>query len=138
MDVLRINRECFSWKLLQITITFVMVSFAWIFFRADSISDALTILWRMVYRFSPWVLFNGGLYSLGLSRYEMNIFFCSMIVLIAIDLVKYIKKQAIDQFLFSQNMWFRWAFIVLLIISIFIYGEYGPSFDAKQFIYFQF
>lgn len=44
----------------------------------------------------------------------------------------------VDVFLMSQNIWFEWACIIGLIVSILIFGEYGPTFDPKQFIYFQF
>ena len=135
---LNVNTECESWKILEIVFTFILVAFAWIFFRADSLQDAFVIISRIISKPSPWVLFNGGLYGLGLSRYEMNIFICSTMVLLFIDIIKYRKNKSIDQFLFGQNTWFRWLFIVLMILATFIYGEYGPSFDAKQFIYFQF
>ena len=38
----------------------------------------------------------------------------------------------------SQNLWFEWFAVIGLIVMIFIFGEYGPTFDPQQFIYFQF
>ncbi len=134
----KIKTDCFSWKFLQIIITFTLVAFAWIFFRADSIIDALRFVKRILVKPTPWLLFNGGIYSLGLDRIEMNILVFSIILLILVDLVKYIKKQTIDVFLMQQNIWFEWAIVIMLIWMIFVFGEYGPTFDAQQFIYFQF
>lgn len=68
----------------------------------------------------------------------MNILVFALIILLLVDLIKYNKKQTIDAFLFEQNIWFEWLVIIALIVMIFIFGEYGPSYDPQQFIYFQF
>ena len=126
---MNVKTDCFSWKFLQMTVTFVLVVFAWIFFRADSIRDALGVIKRIVICQTPWVLFDGEIYNLGLDRIEMNILTVSLVILFLVDLVRYLKKQTLDVFLMSQ---------IGLIVMIFIFGEYGPTFDPQQFIYFQF
>ena len=133
-----IKTDCFSWRLLQICLTFCFVTFAWIFFRADTITDALRFIKRILVKPTPWLLFNGGVYNLGLNRVEMNILVCAIVILFLVDLVRYLKKQTIDAFLQEQNIWFEWLVVILLVVMIFIFGQYGPTFDAQQFIYFQF
>lgn len=133
-----IKTDCFSWKLLQMMITFILVDFAWIFFRADSIIDALRFVFRIFIRPTPWLLFNGGIFNLGLDRVEMNILVFSLLLLFLVDLVRYKKRIMLDAFLMEQNLWFEWGAIIALIVMIFVFGKYGPTFDAQQFIYFQF
>lgn len=135
---LSISTECFSWKLLQTGVTFALVTFAWIFFRADSIRDALHYIYRIGLRPTPWLLFNGGIYTLGLNRVEMNILAVSVMLLYLIELVRYRRGVTIDIFLMRQNLWFRWLFMIGTVMMIFIYGKYGAGFDPQQFIYFQF
>lgn len=135
---LKIKTNCFSWKVLRILTTYAMVVFAWIFFRADSIMKALAYLKRILIYPTPWRLFDGGIYTLGLDRIEMNILLIALLMLFLVDFVRYKTKQTIDVFLMEQNMWFEWMVIILTIAMIFVYGEYGSVFDAKQFIYFQF
>lgn len=118
--------------------TFSIVTFAWIFFRADTVTDALRFIKRIFIRPTPWLLFNGGIFTLGLDRVEMNILVFSVIVLLLVDIVRYKKGMTIDTFLMGQNLWFEWMCVIGLILMIFIFGEYGPTFDAQQFIYFQF
>lgn len=137
-EKMNIRTDCISWKLLQTVVTFGLVVFAWIFFRADTITDALRFIKRIIVKPTPWLLFNGGIYKLGLDRAEMNILVFALIILLLVDLIKYNKKQTIDAFLFEQNIWFEWLVIIALIVMIFIFGEYGPSYDPQQFIYFQF
>ncbi len=135
---LNVNTACFSWRLLQTAITFTLVSFAWIFFRANSITDALCYVQRIFTRPTPWVLFNGEIYNIGLDRTEMNILIISVVFLLLADLIRIKKGLTLDMFLFEQNIWFEWAVILCLILMIVTFGEYGTTFDAKQFIYFQF
>ncbi len=133
-----INTDCFSWKFLKTITTFILVVFAWIFFRADSITQALLYIKRIFTKPTPWLLFRDGLYHLGLDRTEMNILLISVVILLLVDLVRVLKGMTLDKFLLTQNMWFEWAVMICLVLMIFIFGEYGPTFDAKQFIYFQF
>lgn len=135
---LRVNTACFSWKFLQTAVTFILVVFAWIFFRADSIGDALQYIRRIWVRPTPWVLFNGEIFTLGLDRPEMNILLVSICMLGLVDLVRYRKKMTLDVFLMQQNLWFRGGIMIGLVVLIFVCGKYGVGFDPQQFIYFQF
>lgn len=135
---LPIKKDCLSWRLLQTAVTFGLTTFAWIFFRSDTLTDAFIFIRRVVTRPNPWLLFNGGIYQLGLDRIEMNILLFSIGILFMVDLIRYKKRQTLDVFLFEQNIWFEWMVMIGLIVMIFVFGKYGPAFDAQQFIYFQF
>ena len=137
-EKLHTKTDCFSYKLGQVLVTFCLTAFAWIFFRANSLSDAFGYIRRMLTKPDLWNLFNGGLYSLGLDRVEMNVLFVSLLVLLLADLVRYFRKQQLDAFLAEQNLWFRWSVLLALIAAVAIFGIYGPGYDAQQFIYFQF
>ena len=132
-----INTECFSWRLFQTIRTYILCMLAFIMFRADTVSQALDYIKRIFVKPSAWVLFNDGLYTLGLDRTEMNILIVAIGVLFVVDYLRYKKGKMIDECLLSQNVWFEWLVMISLIVVIFIFGEYGASFDAKQFIYFQ-
>lgn len=135
---LRVNTACFSWKLLQAGVTFLLVVFAWIFFRANSLRDAFCYIRRIWIRPTPWKFFNGDLYTLGLERPEMNVLAAAIVMLCLVDLIRYRKKLTLDAYLKTQNLWFRWGVSFGLILLIFVYGKYGAGYDPQQFIYFQF
>lgn len=137
-EKLHTKTDCLSYKLGQVLVTFCLTAFAWIFFRAGSLRDAFGYIRRMVTKPDPWCLFNGELYNLGLDRVEMNVLFVSLLVLLLVDLIRYLKKQQMDAFLAEQNLWFRWGALLALIAAVAIFGIYGPGYDAQQFIYFQF
>lgn len=135
---LHTKTDCLSYKLGQVLVTFFLTDLAWIFFRAPSLADALTYLRRMFTRLDFWSLFNGEIYCLGLERQELNILFLSLICLVLVDLVQYFGRKRLDVFLKEQNLWFRWGVLLFLIGAVAVFGIYGPGYDAKQFIYFQF
>lgn len=138
VKVFKVNDGVFSYKLGQILFTFSLTSLTWVFFRAETIREALYFFKRMFTMWNPWVFFNEGLYEYGLDRVEVNILFAALIVLLLAELLKYFKKQRISEFLMEQNLWFRWIVVIGMIVACVVYGEYGISFDSNQFIYFQF
>lgn len=134
----KVKTKSISYKLGQVMLTFLLVDFAWIFFRADSLHDAVMVITRIATKWNPWVLFNKSLYSLGLDQTEIHVLCVALVILLLVDVVRYKYKQTLDAFLGQQCLWFSWGVIFFLLFFIIIYGVYGPEFDAKQFIYFQF
>lgn len=132
------KRTSFSFQLGQVVSTFVMTTFAWIFFRAESLSQAFSYIERIFTKPDWWALSDGTVYRLGLKRMEMNILLSSLWVLFAASLVKYKNHETLDVFLTKQCAWFRWLAVAGLFAYVFLFGIYGPGFDASQFIYFQF
>ncbi len=127
-------------------LTFALVTFAWIFFRADSVKDAFGFI-RQIISGGAGIAAAAeqtartagtGIFALGLDRVEWIILLVSLAMLFAVDLIRYRRKQTIDAFLMERKRWVEWAAVIVLIEMLFIFGEYGPAFDAQQFIYFQF
>ena len=128
----------FGYQVTQVLITFILVDLAWIFFRADSIYQAVHYIYRMfVYR-DWWSLFDLSIYQMGLDIREMNILLIGIGLLFVSELLKYWKKQTVTEFLEEQWIGFRWGVLFFLIYTCVIFGCYGPGFDSAQFIYFQF
>lgn len=134
----RINTECFSWHLFQMARTFLVLVFANSLFRAPSLRSGFQ-MWKMAFDvWNPWILFDKSFFELGLNQTEWEILMISMVVLIVCGLLRYYLKMPVRQWLAQQNMLFRWSMFLLLILWVFVYGYYGPGFNAQSFIYFQF
>lgn len=135
---LNINTNTGSYKLIKVLITFALTCFAWIFFRADSIELAFSYISRMFTSIDPWAWTTGVLYSLSLSRQEMNILLISAFALLFVDYMKRRKNFRFENIADNQSSWVRGLVIFVLIFVVVIFGAYGYNFDAQQFIYFQF
>jgi D-alanyl-lipoteichoic acid acyltransferase DltB (MBOAT superfamily) len=137
LKLFRINTAPFSYKILKIVITFALVDFAWIFFRAPSFTAALKIINKII-KFSLQDLQIRDLFP-GLNEIEVAIALFSIIILLFSDLTHYIIQDfSFRRFLKKQNLYFRWVFYITAIMFILIFGIYGPEYNAKAFIYFQF
>lgn len=100
--------------------TFSLVMFAWVFFRADGIHDALVVLKKIA-----TISFHQSLES-PLNTVEM--FFC--FVLIGLLMLKEYRLLAIP----THNTKLFYGLFILLAVSIYALGV----FNTNQFIYFQF
>lgn len=136
--LLRVKTDVFSFRLGQRIGTFALTTFAWIFFRAASVKQALLYIKNLFTRWDPWVLFDESLYTFGLDRRETEILFAALAALIIVDLVRYRKGLNLGQALYRQNLVFRWAVMILLALAVIVYGVYGIDFDSAKFIYFTF
>ncbi|MEP6597331.1 MAG: MBOAT family O-acyltransferase, partial [Ginsengibacter sp.] len=111
----------------NIILTFLQVNFAWIFFRANTTSDAFTIAHDIFLK--PGKLFIPANEDVVVPVYS--------VVAIFILLIVEIKKEYFDTvFSFSQNKYesVRLLYYALLLFIILYIGV----FDGGQFIYFQF
>lgn len=127
----------FSSRLFQTVATFFLITFAWLFFRAGSLTNSYVVLKNM-FSVNNWtILFNGSLYGLGVARNYMNVLIVSIIALFIVDYHKYKGKDVAAAFL-RQGWCFRVTVIMLMLFSIISYGCYGEMYNIQQFIYFQF
>lgn len=136
-SALRLNRESFGHKLLQVGITFALICVTWVFFRADRFMDGLRILKSMASVYNPWVLFDGSLYSCGLDQKDFSVLLLSVAVLLGADIAKY-KRVCIRQRIMQQDFWLQCAIITVSVVLILLLGIWGSGYDAASFIYFQF
>lgn len=127
----------FSKRLFQTTLTFFLVTMAWLFFRSGELDISFEMI-RKMFSCNNWlVLFDGSLYELGVARNYMHVLLAAILVLFVVDYQKYHGKDVAEAFL-RQGWWFRMLAIMILIFTILLYGCYGTLYDTQQFIYFQF
>jgi len=113
-------------KGISILITYHLIAFAWIFFRANSISDAFYIVLNL---FSN---FNFKILHWGLDMFEFKIALASIFLVLTVDFLQ-LHKNIIET-LHNKNKFFRWGIYYLMVMSILLFGKFGEA----QFIYFQF
>ncbi|MHB1341800.1 MAG: MBOAT family O-acyltransferase [Coriobacteriia bacterium] len=133
--MLHIDREHGAWKLVQVIITFALITVAWVFFRAESLADALYILPRM---FTPTfgVLSDGTFLHLGLSKPQTLVGALGVLVVVAVDFAS--LRFDLPAALYSRSIALRWLAYVALILVVVVFGYYGPLYQASSFAYFKF
>lgn len=119
-------------RFLKVVTTFSLVCFAWIFFRANTISDAFYIISHL---FIGWGDLSGAISSLPFwkgMRFEFIIGLISIGILVGVQLFE--KTGSIVEVISAKPVWVRCPVYYGTLLSIFLFGEFG----SKQFIYFQF
>lgn len=135
--VLGSNPLSFGHKFLQVVVTFVLVDFSWIFFRAKGFAHASKVIKRMLTEWDPWVLVDDSLFELGIGAKPFHAIMVSILVLFAFDICKYLKVDVLKG-MCRQDPWFKIVVAAFFACWILLLGSYGPEYSAAQFIYFQF
>ena len=125
-------------KVIRITVTMLLVAFAWIFFRSDSLTVALKYIARMFTAAQDPLLWKAMLEEAGFSRIEWLVLAFSVLILVFVSLIRYCKNETLDAYLSGSKLFLRWGFIYLLFFMTVIFGRYGLMYSQKAFIYFQF
>ncbi len=137
-DYFGINKKTIGFMLCRAFVVSALVDVAWVFFRAESFRQAFAFFKRLIIKQDFWTLFDGTIYTYGLDVTEMHILIAGLILLVVVDLIRVRKGLAIDKWIMSQYAVFRVLFVLAIVMFTVMFGVYGPGFDSKDFIYFQF
>ncbi len=137
-NAIGVKKSSLGFMLCRAAIVTVVADFAWVFFRADSFTQAFTFIKRIFTRQDFWLLSSDKIYTYGLDVQEMWILAFAVLVLTLVDLIRARKRLTLDKWLDSQFVGFRIVFMLMIVMATIIFGEYGPGFSSQQFIYFQF
>jgi len=135
---LRINNKNVLYKTAQILITFTLVDFSWIFFRADSITTAVQIIGRIAAIEKTQIedIFH-HLRMAGMYQPDIIMLIISLSVLLIADIFKRSQKH-ISEEITRLPWWIQSLVIVTVICIILVFGVWGPAYNQSNFIYFQF
>ncbi|MBQ7867938.1 MAG: MBOAT family protein [Clostridia bacterium] len=113
--------------MISIACTFVLVCFAWVFFRALNVAEASAILRG---------LFTGGtafsLTELGVAAPEFIMCMLTIPAMIMLDLVN--ERSSATQWIADRPLVVRWLICLALLVLVILFGCYG-SLAASSFIY---
>lgn len=132
-----VDKSRFSFRLGCRLITFVLIDFTWLFFRATGFGMAFQLLRKCITDLQFGKLFGLVFGNIGMSAPQMVILTLALILLFAVDYIRE-KGQDAAALVLKQGGWFRWGVYLGLLFTILIFGVYGNIYEQTQFIYFQF
>jgi len=109
-------------EFLQINITFMLTTIAWIFFRADSVQHAFSYL--------------GGIFSMSLftlPEARPKFLFVLIFLFLVVEWLQRSKQHALEFDTIKLPRIVKWAVYYVVVFVIFFYGG-----EKQEFIYFQF
>lgn len=135
INILGLQKVPILLKILQVITVFILTDFAWIFFRAQNLSDAFYIITHL---FSGLGQLRSLKYAITLLKgLDLNMyeFLVSMLSIAVLEIIQFKqRKTSIRDFILTKPVWVRWSAYYAIIIIILVFGVFNKS----QFIYFQF
>lgn len=110
--------------------TFVLISVSFVFFRADSLTQGFAFWGKL---FKRWSIVTGEAGKIGLSSVDWMIMIVSLLVMLIVSILQ--QKTDITERLAKTNIVLRWCILFAGIFAVIILGNYGPGYDAAEFIY---
>lgn len=127
-----VRKFSFTW-FLRVILVFFLCSFAWIFFRANTLAEANLIIANLFYGCTnPVQYFLNGFYDIGLS---METLFIPAISLLILGLYDFFSlKTDVIQWISSRNIMIRYSIYFAMLIFIMLFKSSAEA----AFVYFQF
>ena len=119
---------------IQKLITFLLVTIAWIFFRANTVPDAFYMVRKLPMAIGELAGVLKHSFTLVMPIADARVVMCVVVILI-MELVHTMqKKRSMNTLLQNQPRYVRWCVYYFFVFMVIYFGV----FHNRQFIYFQF
>lgn len=116
---------------------FILVDFAWIFFRASGLKTALNIVYKIIFHFAADEMVRDIGVSLCLNTVQVIIGILSILLLLVVD-VLHEKGISVRIFISRQPIMIRWMCYISIVLLFALAGARRWGTEASNFIYTQF
>ncbi len=107
----------------KVLFVFILVNFAWIFFRSESVKIAVTLIGN---------IFDFSVLKISFHRPSILINLLLISFLVFVHLLE--RKKSIIEIVSEKHVFLRWTIYYSTIMVLFVFG----NFNNEEFIYFQF
>lgn len=132
---LNINEESILYSLLRRGVTFALVCYGWIFFRAENVSDALYIsknIFKGLGNIKDLSFLSEMISGFKLRNGTMIILIISILIMCIAQIIT--KRDDAISAINEKNIVLRWSVYFTLVMMIIFFG----AFSSQNFLYFQF
>jgi D-alanyl-lipoteichoic acid acyltransferase DltB (MBOAT superfamily) len=135
-QAVHVSEDSFGLRLLRIIATWLLVVFAFLFFRANGLSAGLHMAYSMFSGFSFSQFTDGSLLNLGLDMANIIVLLSALLVLLIVSIIQ--EHCSVRQLIARQKLPIRWGIYLVGLMVVLIFGQYGPGYSSAQFIYMNF
>lgn len=118
----------------KMLIVFVLVDFAWLFFRSSDMATATQMVGTVVTDFRISSLATGWWFDYGMSKIEYLVWIVVAVGMFAFDVVGEKYKEFWNAFE-NQKMWVRWSAYVCVLFLLIMTWVIGVGSDTNSFLY---
>lgn len=135
---LKINAKSFGYGIFQMFRTFLIVLVGYMFDIAPSFSGAMNMIGASLFN-QNLALGASQIKNLGLGNKDYIILFAGMIIIFVVSVIQ--EKHStttLREILDIKAFVIRGGLIFLCIVTILVFGIYGPGYSPAEFVYMQF
>ena len=138
-EILNQHIESFVHRVISCFVTFILVDFSWIFFRAATFRDAVAVIRQILSPGDPALLVT-DLLARANPRAAVTECLFVILCLLLLYFADALKRRgiALRSKIMAQDTWFQSLFFVAAVCGILLFGVWGPGYKEASFIYFQF
>ena len=131
----RLAEKSLSYRIFAGILTFALVDFSWLFFRASSLDDVVGML-RQIKAVPGFHRLFGAVFA-GMEPSLLLAVTLALLLMWQVDRLLYREKNA-AMLVLSQGWFARYLVYGGLLLFILLFGVYGYEYAQTAFIYFQF
>lgn len=124
-------------KIILILFNFALVCFTWLFFRAKSMTHAVSLIKKILFDLHPCSLKGDFKKIYGIGGIEISVMLLTIILLVTVDIIR-CKKISVRSVVLSKHWTVQALCFVLFVLFILVFGVWGGNYNPASFIYFQF
>lgn len=132
-EILKINTETFAFQLFRMIRTFILFCIGRMLTATETLQGFGQIVRRLFDQVKIWALFDGSLYNYGLDQKNFYVALLGIIMIWIADIFK--QKYNIRETIAKQSLVLRWIIYYGAIMFLLIFGMWGSSYNASNFIY---
>ena len=132
VEKLKLNEAGFMMRAYRVIKTFWLMSFLRIFDISKDVPSAFNAF-KLI--FSDWSTFRLAIVyeNLSLEKEDFIVTVIAILVMFIFDLIQ--RKGSVRERIFKLPVPVQWVILSLLIVTVSVFGYYGPGYDAGSFIY---
>ncbi|MBP3217643.1 MAG: MBOAT family protein [Lachnospiraceae bacterium] len=119
-------------------LTFIAVCTAWIFFRSPTAGEGANYIRMMFKTGMRFHSFKDEMHAIGMEDLEARLIVVLIAVMAVMDIIAYRKQCPVPEILKGKHYVIRYTAVVLLLLTLVVFGMYGPAYNTAQTIYMQF
>ena len=136
-DKFGIRENTFGRRVFRIVMTFTIVDYAWMFFRAGSLSNAISMTGKILRDFRLYTISVEFIKESGIAGPMLNSIILSLICVFFVDIL-HEKGFSIVKWLEEQGTVFRWLCYMAAVLAVILGAVQNLGQSSNAFIYFNF
>lgn len=129
---MRLREESILYRLFRQLITFVLVAYGWLLFRADGLIAAI----RMTGSIFRDFVSLGQLQTVFANKAEFCLLLLCTLLLLLTSLLR--RRIQLRERIAGLRIWIRWPLYLALFFAVVLFGGLGEAFSDSIFLYMQF